>query len=164
VAKIRTTRSLCEYCGAVKPGDCFSDCPTNQPSQPARRKKTKQVCSGCGQWPCATGSPYCPQADPFAPEPETLPSHPPRGRRDPDIETSARWAAASRASGKDVKKDRVKDWDHLPVGKFSLQNGYMLKDVPSWYLRWMLDNWDFRDNGLKESVEAELWGRHDRDG
>jgi len=56
-----------------------------------------------------------------------------------------------------------KVWDHIPFGKYSIHNGYMLVDVPTWYLKWFLDNVENRGTGLHDSVEAELWKRSDRD-
>jgi hypothetical protein len=58
-----------------------------------------------------------------------------------------------------------KDWDHIPFGKFSLEKGYYLCDVPTWYLSWFvkdMDDSDSRYPGLYKCVEAELWERSDR--
>jgi hypothetical protein len=56
----------------------------------------------------------------------------------------------------------TRDWDHIPFGKYSLSNGYVLKDVPTSYLKYFLRDIEDRGNGLHECVEAELWSREDR--
>ena len=51
----------------------------------------------------------------------------------------------------------------LPFGKYSGKKGYKLKDVPTWYLKWFIDNIDDRKTGLHASIELEIWSRADRD-
>lgn len=49
-------------------------------------------------------------------------------------------------------------WEVMPFGRY---RGEPIEDLPTDYLLWAVENLERRDNGLYETLEAELWGRSD---
>ncbi len=47
----------------------------------------------------------------------------------------------------------------MPFGQYKKQD---ISEVPSWYLRWVLEHVGDHQNGLHENIEQELWDRSDK--